>query len=73
MGYVYLITIVSGSFSSRTLATTEKENWQKLKKLIICAVKADKIYVNLFQMRILLHLTTVRQYRDSTDGRVHRS
>ena len=26
---------------------TDRENWQKLKKLIICAAKADKIYVNL--------------------------
>ena len=26
---------------------TNRENWQKLKKLIICAAKVDKTYVNL--------------------------
>ena len=32
--------------SFRNIAT-DRENWQKLKKLIICATKADKTYVNL--------------------------
>ena len=32
---------------SFTNITTYRENWQKLKKLIIWAAKADKTYVNL--------------------------
>ena len=32
---------------SFTNIATERENWQKLKKLIICVAKADKTYVNL--------------------------
>ena len=32
---------------SFTNTATDRENWQKLKKLIICAAKADKTYVNL--------------------------
>ena len=32
---------------SFTNIATNRENWQKLKKLIICAAKADKTYVNL--------------------------
>ena len=32
---------------SFTNIVTDRENWQKLKKLIICAAKADKTYVNL--------------------------
>ena len=31
--------------SFRNIAT-DRENWQKLKKLIICTTKADKTYVN---------------------------
>ena len=37
---------------SFTNITTYRENWQKLKKLIICAAKADKTYVNLLWMQI---------------------
>ena len=32
---------------SFTNIATDREDWQKLKKLIICAAKADKTYVNL--------------------------
>ena len=32
---------------SLTNIAVERGNWQKLKKLIICAAKADKTYVNL--------------------------
>ena len=32
---------------SFTNIAVERGNWQKLKKLIICAAKADKAYVNL--------------------------
>ena len=32
---------------SFTNIAAERGNWQKLKKLIICAAKADKTYVNL--------------------------
>ena len=37
---------------SFTNIATDRDNWQKLKKLIICAAKADKTYVNLLRMRI---------------------
>ena len=30
-----------------TNVTTDRENWQRLKKFIICAAKADKTYVNV--------------------------
>ena len=32
---------------SFTNIATERENWQKLRKLITCAAKADKTYINL--------------------------
>ena len=37
---------------SFTNIATDRENWQKLKKLIICAAKADKTYVSLLWMWI---------------------
>ena len=37
---------------SFTNIATNRDKWPKLKKLIICAAKPDKTYVNLLRMRI---------------------
>ena len=41
---------------SFTNIATERENWQKLKKLIICAAKADKTYIVNANRLLLLQL-----------------
>ena len=63
--YIYVYIYIP--FFHFTNITTEKKNWQKRNKLVICAAKANKIIckflLNANRLLLLLHLTnTVRCY-----------